>query len=167
MAGDDVVPGCTHNCIQASLINRNDCYSKWNSHLIPQCLTQLYTVCTSHFDMDVRCWRTWWHATCHVCLYIFDVVGMSPPFVCVVRAAVHAWSFFFDFVFNLTMSSLYRHKVLKDKWHLIFDICEIYTCISCARKNNHQTDLIFRYPIRNWRISNAKPHSPHVYMYLE
>lgn len=123
VASDVVVPDA--HCHQASLINPNDCYSKWNSHSIPnvwrnciQC-AQVTSKCKlaagAHDEMP--------HA---MCLYIFHVVRLSIPFVCVVRVAVHARRLFSSISFLISQCHLYRHKILKDKWHSIFDIFEMY-----------------------------------------
>lgn len=58
-----------------------------------------------------------------------------------VLSSIYVHSFFFDFVFNLTMSSLFRHKVLKDKWHLIFVKCISCVCVQHAH-TNHQTESL-------------------------
>lgn len=72
----------------------------------PECLTQLYIVCKSHFELHVRYWRAWWHATCHLFVHILCRLPVCAISVCVVHAALHARSLFFDSVLNLTTSSL-------------------------------------------------------------
>lgn len=74
--------------------------SKWllfkvKSTFDSECLTQLYTVYTSRFELHVLCWHTWWHATYHICFYAqlyckSWVLCMSFPFgMCCTLQCMH------------------------------------------------------------------------------